>query len=192
MIEVRRNLLFTGLLILPLCGCQPAAEDSAADAGSAVANPADPQTLAMQAKDELFQRLSGRLTEVMQGQGPVAAIRVCSQEAQDIAQQVGEKHGVRIGRTSLRLRNSANRMPAWAEDWVAANVAEPHMLDLPGGELGALFPIPLQPKCVMCHGPKQQLAEPIQQQLASLYPDDSATGYSEGDLRGWFWVEVPR
>ncbi|MEM1451902.1 MAG: hypothetical protein AAF726_11860 [Planctomycetota bacterium] len=27
--------------------------------------------------------------------------------------------------------------------------------------------------------------------LARAYPDDLATGYTEGDVRGWFWVEVP-
>ena len=24
--------------------------------------------------------------------------------------------------------------------------------------------------------------------LAALYPDDEATGFAEGDLRGWFWT----
>jgi hypothetical protein len=27
--------------------------------------------------------------------------------------------------------------------------------------------------------------------LAARYPDDRATGFAPGDLRGWFWVEVP-
>jgi hypothetical protein len=26
---------------------------------------------------------------------------------------------------------------------------------------------------------------------AAKYPKDQATGFKEGDLRGWFWVEVP-
>jgi len=27
--------------------------------------------------------------------------------------------------------------------------------------------------------------------LAAKYPMDQATGFKEGDLRGWFWIEVP-
>ena len=28
--------------------------------------------------------------------------------------------------------------------------------------------------------------------LAKEYPADQATGFKENDLRGWFWVEVPK
>jgi hypothetical protein len=42
----------------------------------------------------------------------------------------------------------------------------------------------------MCHGPKEQLIPEVKEQLAKLYPEDSATGFSEGELRGWFWVEL--
>jgi len=31
----------------------------------------------------------------------------------------------------------------------------------------------------------------VREQLSTHYPDDAATGYQAGDLRGWFWVEVP-
>jgi hypothetical protein len=35
-----------------------------------------------------------------------------------------------------------------------------------------------------------QIAPVIAEQLAKLYPDDQATGFLEGELRGWFWVEM--
>ena len=35
------------------------------------------------------------------------------------------------------------------------------------------------------------LAGEVKNELASLYPNDQATGFKEGDLRGWFWVNVP-
>jgi hypothetical protein len=41
----------------------------------------------------------------------------------------------------------------------------------------------------MCHGPSESLAPDIKEKLATLYPQDQATGFSEGELRGWFWVE---
>jgi hypothetical protein len=32
----------------------------------------------------------------------------------------------------------------------------------------------------------------VRQALLQRYPEDRAIGYAEGDLRGWFWVEVPK
>ncbi len=28
--------------------------------------------------------------------------------------------------------------------------------------------------------------------IAESHPDDEATGFEVGDLRGWMWAEVPR
>ena len=46
--------------------------------------------------------------------------------------------------------------------------------------------------CLACHGPAEALDEEVRVALAELYPEDRATGFRSGDLRGWFWVEVPR
>jgi hypothetical protein len=32
----------------------------------------------------------------------------------------------------------------------------------------------------------------VRAELDELYPHDRAVGYRTGDLRGWFWVEVPK
>jgi len=45
--------------------------------------------------------------------------------------------------------------------------------------------------CVVCHGDPAQIPDAVLAALAARYPDDRATGFAEGDLRGWFWVEVP-
>jgi hypothetical protein len=149
-------------------------------------------TTAGKAKDQLAQRLTARLTEVMQSDGPVAAIRVCSQEANVIAGEVGGELGVRIGRTSQRLRNPKNTEPNWAAEWVEQGDDQPQAKLLDDGTTVALFPIKLQPQCVMCHGQEEELAEPVRAALTDFYPLDRATGFNIGDLRGWFWVEVPR
>jgi hypothetical protein len=31
----------------------------------------------------------------------------------------------------------------------------------------------------------------VREELAERYPADRATGFKVGDIRGWFWVEVP-
>ena len=143
------------------------------------------------AKDELFNRLSSRLMEVMGGQGPAAAIAVCQKEATQIATEVGVANQLRIGRTGVRLRNQQNTPPVWAESLVEAATDSPQFVRFSDGSAGALLTIKLQSQCLMCHGPQDQIAPIIKDQLAKLYPKDEATGFREGDLRGGFWIEVP-
>lgn len=142
------------------------------------------------AKDLLFTKLSTRLMEALSTSGPANAIGVCQVEAKSIATEVGKEAGVLIGRTGVRLRNTSNQPPAWAKELVAARTNEPVFVELSNGHAAALLPIKLQPQCLMCHGPKEQLIPEVKEQLAKLYPEDSATGFSEGELRGWFWVEL--
>lgn len=142
------------------------------------------------AKDALFQRLSGKLMEAM-SQGPVEAIAVCQTQATKIAMDVGKEQGVKIGRVGVRLRNPSNTGPAWAAAMIASKQDTPVFANLSNGNAAALLPIKLQAQCLMCHGPKEQIAPVIQNQLTRLYPDDQATGFQEGELRGWFWIEKP-
>jgi mono/diheme cytochrome c family protein len=53
------------------------------------------------------------------------------------------------------------------------------------------MPITISAQCLACHGARDRLAPGVADALAKLYPKDNATGYDDGDLRGWFWVEVP-
>ena len=46
-------------------------------------------------------------------------------------------------------------------------------------------------QCLQCHGKVDDLAPEVRDVLAKNYPQDRATGFAAGDLRGWFWVEVP-
>jgi hypothetical protein len=142
------------------------------------------------AKDRLFAQLTGRLMEVMAAQGPVAAIAVCKSEASEIAKSVGQQEGVKIGRTALKLRNPKNQPPSWSESLIAAATDQPTFLTLDDGRGAALLPIKLKALCLLCHGPADQIMPEIKDQLATHYPDDQATGFEEGDLRGWFWVET--
>ncbi|QDV44743.1 hypothetical protein Enr13x_46130 [Stieleria neptunia] len=154
------------------------------------ATPSEESKAAMlAAKDALFTRLSGRLMEAMADAGPAGAIGVCSQEAVKIAKEVGAEHAVQIGRTGVRLRNPNNQPPDWAAALVEQNVDTPVFAVLSDESAAALLPIKLQAQCLMCHGPDEQIAPEIQQKLAQLYPDDRATGFKEGELRGWFWIK---
>jgi hypothetical protein len=143
------------------------------------------------AKDALFNELLTRLLAAMSNGGPAKAIEVCSKLAPKLAKDVGEQHHVSIGRTAIRLRNESNRPPAWAEPLLKDLPTKPVVQDLENGRTGVLFPILLKVQCLTCHGPDDKIAAEIRAELARLYPNDKATGFQEGDLRGWFWVEVP-
>lgn len=149
------------------------------------------QQAMLAAKDALFEKLSGRLMEAMVEQGPAAAIAVCQQEASAIASEVSQAAGLRVGRTGVRLRNQQNQPPEWARPLTQQRVDTPTFVKLSNGDAAALLPIKLQGQCLMCHGPKEQIAPIISTQLAKLYPKDEATGFQEGELRGWFWIEKP-
>jgi len=146
---------------------------------------------AIAAKDALFAKLSGRLMSVMQSDGPAQAVSVCKSEAPAFGEQVEQEFGVEIGRTSFKLRNSTNTVPDWASEFVTARTAEPTFVSLSDNRLGALFPIRLKQKCTVCHGERDSLSEEVRAALDLQYPVDEATGFKEGDLRGWFWVDVP-
>lgn len=146
---------------------------------------------ALAAKDALFEKLSGKLMAAVMADGPASAITVCNEAAPQLAQEVADEHNVKIGRTALKLRNPNNQRPAWAKGRMDVTRTKPQFLNLPKGGVGAILPIMLKPQCLACHGPQEQLAEGVAERLAELYPDDKATGFQDGDLRGWFWVEVP-
>jgi len=149
------------------------------------------QQRGMAARDALFGRLVDRLTRTISSTGPTAAIAVCRDAAPEMAREVGAEHFVAIGRTSFKLRNPANKVPPWARDWVDQRVDQPQFASATDGTLAMLLPIKLKQECLMCHGAVDQMDTQVVAALERLYPDDAATGFAEGDLRGWFWIEVP-
>lgn len=186
------------LTFVAIAGCtndsstmQNEAVSESPPAEAAVVASTAPKPRAIAARDALFQQLSTRLMQAMSNGGPAAAIDACSKDAQRIAAEVSEEHGLQIGRTSFKLRNPQNTAPNWAAEMVEARTDEPQFVDLPDGEFGALLPIKLKAQCIGCHGPADKLDETVQAMLTELYPNDQATGFNIEELRGWFWVQVP-
>jgi hypothetical protein len=149
------------------------------------------QELAAAATNALMSELLGELEAALASGGGPAGIQACREKAPEIAGRVSQQFGLKIGRTSHRLRSPNNTPPAWAQDRIANQVAEPTYLAGSDGQLAALLPIRLKAECQMCHGPSEAIDEEIQRAITTFYPDDQAVGFAEGDLRGWIWVEVP-
>ena len=136
------------------------------------------------------QSMKGALMEGL-AEGPAAAIDACRLRAPAIAAELSTG-GVQMGRSSHRLRNPANAGPAWVEATLARYVddpatREPVLVELKNDRFGYIEPIVTQPMCLACHG--AELAPAVETAIDELYPDDQATGFEAGDLRGIFWVE---
>jgi hypothetical protein len=144
-------------------------------------------------RDALQRELVGALA---QG-GPSFAIQSCHIDVEGVIHRVRRQEGVSAGRTSHRLRNQANAPTAWAAPLVAANAGrrasdvDGFAVDL-GDAVGVLRPIAHRALCDSCHGSVPELDPAVLTTLKQRYPADRATGFIEGEIRGWFWVEVPK
>ena len=123
--------------------------------------------------------------------GPAEAILVCRVKAPEIAKALSVD-GVRMGRSSHRLRNPDNTAPDWVGPIMQTYLddpasREPRAVELADNRWGYAEPIMVQPLCLNCHG--SELAPDIAAQVSELYPEDRATGFEAGDLRGLFWLE---
>lgn len=153
-----------------------------------------------QAASEAGRGLKKRLQSAMKAGGPVEAVVACNLQAPTVVADVAEIRGVTVGRASLRLRNPANaQAPAWVAAWLDTHGSKPVGAGpavaevVSTGEATAvarvLRPLPVEPVCLTCHGPRETVAAPVRERIAALYPDDNALGYAVGDLRGVLWAE---
>ena len=143
--------------------------------------------------------LKSTLQASMKASGPVDSIVVCNVDAPNIAKKVSEDKGLRVARTSLKFRNQANKPDAWEKSVLEqfeqrkAN-GEPiktlefsEVSEIDGRKVFRYMKaIPTGDVCLKCHG--TNIAEPVAARINSLYPNDKATGFSKGDIRGAFTV----
>jgi hypothetical protein len=152
---------------------------------------------ARDAAQHLGRTLKTRLMAAM-AEGPGPAIRVCADEARELTARAAEERGARVGRSSTKLRNPENAGPEWVTTWLEAHGERPAQGVEPMSGIGGdppvarfVGPIGLEGPCLMCHGDAEGIPEEVRSVLRERYPEDEATGYSAGDLRGAIWAEVP-
>lgn len=172
---------------------------------SAAAGSTDERVAAARNATKAFQgALQQELQTAMKSGGPTNAITVCNSRAPAIGAEISRKENMQIRRTSLRLRNGANAPDDWER-----RVLELFELRKQGGENPAALEyyetttlegekvfrymkaiaIPEGAPCLTCHGEKIDPA--VAAKLKALYPDDRATGFRTGDLRGAFTIIQP-
>lgn len=168
-------------LLLCLSACLAHAKPDPAKAG--------PEIIA-----EASTKLIAALTEAIAKDGAAAAIGVCSERAPEIAAEVGLAHGVTLRRASEKPRNPNNAatdaekilLAAFAADLENGKKPEPGVVTNSDGAVVFQAPIIIPSAlCLQCHGDtKIDVAPGTLTAIQKLYPDDKATGYKIGDLRG--------
>jgi len=156
---------------------------------------------ARQMADQLGEKIRGILFQELEKGSFPGAVRACSEVAQEITRQFNTQPGHFIRRVSLKNRSSLN-VP---DGYEARKLAEFDRLQaekkLPkeiyevqkeGGQdtFRYLKPLVALPLCITCHGPQEKIPDPVKNILKEKYPDDKATGYQAGDVRGAISVKI--
>jgi hypothetical protein len=152
------------------------------------------------ASSDLGRTLKGQLVRAMGERGVAGAVDFCQRNAQRLTAEVGNRLGVRMGRVGTRTRNPVNAPDGWRAQMIrqfaarAARGEDPGKLEWVSENadhtvLRYARGIGVQGACLACHG--THVAADVKAAIDAAYPQDEATGYRAGDLRGAFWVEVP-
>lgn len=151
---------------------------------------------------DFAKTLKGKLVQAIESGGPAAAVDVCHAAAPEIAAAKSAASGWRVGRTALKLRNPENAPDAWERNVLEAFLAKADQ----GADLSKLEryetvsqngkrvfrymkAIPVGKPCLTCHGPA--VKADLVQSIKEHYPDDQATGFKLGELRGAFTITQP-
>jgi type II secretory pathway pseudopilin PulG len=141
------------------------------------------------------------LMSAMQDGGPVEAVSVCKLIAPSLAAEISKQYGLDIRRTSLKIRNPDNEADSWETDVLQRfetrlasgeaiqklSFSEKVENDKGPAQWRMMKAIPTDKVCLSCHGSK--IVPPVQAMLDQHYPDDMATGFKLGDIRGAFTVK---
>ena len=142
--------------------------------------------------EQFVATLQPTLQAAMQAGGPVNAIQVCAVEAPRIAADLSAASGWTVNRVSLRARNQRSAVP---DSWEAKVLADFDRRQLAGEPVGQLNTAEIVGDefrymqaqaagalCLTCHG--TDLSAEVQSALDQHYPQDMATGYLAGQIRG--------
>lgn len=173
-----------------------------AESGGVAEAEAQKLATARAAIKDLGEALKDKLVAQIQAGGIASAIPVCQTIAPAIAAEASTKHHLSVRRTALKVRNPDN-----APDDFERRVMEDFVKKIEGGADAATLdhgatvsedgksvyrymkaiPTAAAP-CLACHG--SNLKDDVKAELARLYPQDQATGFKAGDMRGAFSVTI--
>lgn len=149
--------------------------------------------LASDLRTSLMQNLSEKISK----EGVEKAVPYCHANVKAIAKGAArdriEKY--EFGRTSHKIRNASNHPQPWAESYLKefagstkGQIKKDFILhDLGNGKKVYMEPLYVEAKCLLCHG--ENVAANVGSKIKDLYPNDKATGFKQGEFRGFIWVK---
>ncbi|MFT5176985.1 Tll0287-like domain-containing protein [Alteromonas sp.] len=145
--------------------------------------------------------LKSRLQQAIQSGGLEAGVNECQLEAAPIALALSQ-NGWEVGRTALKVRNPNNAADRWEREQLAwfsqlltkakqdnltpKRPIETYQYDSESGEFRYMMAIEQGQVCMACHG--ANVAPSVKHAILEHYPNDQATGFELGDLRGAFTI----
>lgn len=148
---------------------------------------------------EFKQELKGALMTAMKEGGLPNAIGACQSKAPEIAVKHAAPGIFSIKRVTDRNRSPENLADADELDVLArfakSTGEQSPFIGLWSNEVDKQSytfyePIYVGKLCLGCHGPAESLDAEVREALRLNYPEDKATGYQAGDLRGLVVVEI--
>ncbi len=143
--------------------------------------------------------LKTELQTAMKEAGVEHAISVCNIQAPEITHQVSASQNMKIRRVSLKNRNAANEPIGWTKRVLEQFEVDQHagkditqlehheLVEINGENVFRYMKaIPTGGVCLACHG--AELSPEVTEKLQQLYPNDKATGFAQGDIRGAFVI----
>ena len=194
-------LVLGSAMALAQVGPQPPPAQSGAETG-AIARPKLDLDKTLEAARQTVQRfkdrLKGELAAAIKSEGAANAISLCQTIAPDISTELSDNSGFEVLRTALRLRNPENAAGPWELEVLkafqekAAGGADADKLEhfaevvTPEGDRLWRYMRGIQTGevCLACHG--TDVKPDVKAELVRYYPDDKATGFKLGELRGAF------
>jgi hypothetical protein len=137
-------------------------------------------------------QLGKNLLNSIQEEGTVGAVGFCNVKAMELTDSMSVMHNAIIKRVSDKPRNMANlankkelvHIEAFKKMVSSGTEIQPIVEDT-DGEINFYYPITTNTMCLQCHGtPNEQVTPETLSMLKKLYPDDKATGYDVGQVRG--------
>lgn len=172
---------------------------SVAGCTSPVVDRASLESQAQGISQQFAATLLPTLQEALASGGPVKAIEVCSIRAPEIADELSAATSWSVRRVSLKARNHERAIPdSWERSMLeqfeieqqdGATMGSLNGSDVVDGEFRYMQAQLAMPLCLTCHG--SNLSADVSSALAEHYPNDLATGYGEGDIRGAISLRFP-
>ncbi len=140
-----------------------------------------------------FKHFKSKIQSIGQKEGLPAVVDFCHDNAMKLTDSIGAAHHVVIKRTSHKLRNPDNKpdideeavLNEYLKNQEEQKNMEPVVLKDSEGYVHFYAPIKIKQACLQCHGePGKDIHEEVYKVIKAKYPNDQATGFKEGDLRG--------